>query len=92
MTDVAGAVLLYATGIIVLYAAINIQPLNRYAGWAVHGTLGLFLSIVAVGTIYATFAYDLELGVRWRSTLKILSGIGATVFAYKSWRIVTRNR
>jgi len=92
MTDVAGAVLLYGTGIIVLYAAINIQLLNRYAEWAVHGTLGLFLSIVAVGTIYATFAYSVDLGIQWRSTLKILSGIGAMVFAYKSWRIVTRNR
>lgn len=92
MTDFAGAVLLYATSIIVLYAAINIQPLNRYAEWAVHGALGLLLSIAAVATIYATFAYSVDLGIQWRSTLKILSGIGATVFAYKSWRIVTRNR
>lgn len=90
MTDLSAAVLLYAASIIVFYAALNIKPLNKQAERAVHGTLGLFLSIVAVATIYATFAYDLEVGVRWRSELKILSGLGAFIFAYKSWRIVKR--
>jgi hypothetical protein len=35
---------------------------------------------------------NLETGVRWRPELKIISGFGAAVFAYKSWRIVNRRR
>ena len=90
MTDVAGAVLLYATGIIVLYAAISIKPVNRSAERAVHATLGLMLSITAVATIYATFAYSVDVGIQWRSTLKIIGGFGSGLFAYKSLRIVKR--
>ena len=92
MSDLAAAVLLYSAAVIVFYASLNIKPVNRYAEWAAHATYGLFLSIAAVATIYATFAYDLETGVRWRSELKIISGFGAAVFAYKSWRIVNRRR
>lgn len=92
MSDLAGAVLLYAAAIVVLYASLHIQPVNRYAEWAVHGALGLCLSIAAVATIYATFAYDLNTGIRWRAELKIASGVGAALFAYKSYRILTRNK
>jgi hypothetical protein len=92
MTDLSAAVLLYSAAIIVFYASLNIRPINRYAEWAAHATYGLFLSVAAVATIYATFAYDLETGVRWRPELKIISGFGAAVFAYKSWRIVNRRR
>lgn len=90
MSDLSAAVLLYAAAVIVFYAAINIEPINRSAERAIRGTLGLMLSIAAVATIYATFAYSVDVGIQWRSTLKIIGGLGAGLFAYQSWRIVKK--
>ena len=90
MSDLSAAVLLYAAAIIVFYAALNITPVNKQAERAVHATLGLMLSIAAVATIYATFAYSVDLGIQWRSTLKIIGGFGSGLFAYKALRIAKR--